>query len=400
MANLTQDILKDCGLPLVFPLTETVAGSLPHSADKSRVETIRATVNSLTVFQKEGVLSSRRSNQSWRLASDEGKYLEGHDSAPAPLAFLTVGMVASFMNEILALAKMRSIEIEDIKLVQDNFYSMKGSMLRGTMTAFAHDIGLDAHIKSSADHQALQGLVIDAMAASPLNGLMKHENEALFKLYHNGRVVALDDMPELPGSIESPDFIPVAASDMVAGDWQDMLVRGGMTVKNDSTSHLRAGSSLDDHQDRLLHLRGICTLREDGVKIIEQQLFNPHGSVFTFLSDEGPEDGGQGRAPNAASYISAGIGFCFMTQFGRFAKMQKSKLKAYAIVQDAHFTLGGASAGTGKPGEMDPLETYVFLESEEDDDFAKNILLVAEKTCFLHAFSRSKIKAKVKVNKI
>jgi hypothetical protein len=68
-------------------------------------------------------------------------------------------------------------------------------------------------------------------------------------------------------------------------------------------------------------VRGICTLREDGVKQVELRLYNPHGSVFYSLSDEAPENGGRGLAPDAASYLSAGIGFCFMTQFGRYASI-------------------------------------------------------------------------------
>jgi hypothetical protein len=32
--------------------------------------------------------------------SDEGAYLMGDDVAPCPLAFMTAGMVASFMEEI------------------------------------------------------------------------------------------------------------------------------------------------------------------------------------------------------------------------------------------------------------------------------------------------------------
>ena len=33
-----------------------------------------------------------RPGVTWRLVSDEGPYLNGHDAAPCPLAFLSVGM--------------------------------------------------------------------------------------------------------------------------------------------------------------------------------------------------------------------------------------------------------------------------------------------------------------------
>ncbi|NIO43025.1 MAG: OsmC family peroxiredoxin, partial [Burkholderiales bacterium] len=41
------------------------------------------------------------------------------------------------MNEILALAAQRDITINNITLVQDNFYTMEGSALRGTMVGGA-----------------------------------------------------------------------------------------------------------------------------------------------------------------------------------------------------------------------------------------------------------------------
>ena len=51
-------------------------------------------------MQKEAIVASARSGKAWRLASDEGPYLDGFDSAPCPLSFLTTGMVSSYFNEI------------------------------------------------------------------------------------------------------------------------------------------------------------------------------------------------------------------------------------------------------------------------------------------------------------
>jgi len=118
------------------------------------------------------------------------------------------------------------------------------------------------------------------------------------------------------------------------------------------------------------------------------------------LSEEAPSNGGQGRAPDALSLISAGIGFCFMTQFGRMASMEKLDLPSYSIVQDTHFSLGGASGGTGIAGEADPVETHVHLTTQEPDEVAQAMLDVSEQTCFLHAFCRTDMKTKLKVTRL
>ncbi len=389
--------LKECGKPLFFKVAN--ARDIGFSAPQNRKgQSIRLAVRSLSVMQKEALVASSLTGAVWRVASDEGAYLAGLDEGPCPLSFLTTGMVSSYMEEILALAKLRRTPIRHIKLIQDNYYTMKGSALKGTMTGGARDIELEAQIDSEADQSSLHALLLDAVAASPLNGLMRGTKNSLFALVHNGRQIPLGKAKPI-GSAALPD--PGDTFDRaqpMPGDWSTLIVRNGMSPKTEETVTL-AGDSLKEEQDRTLHVRGVCTLRPDGIKHIEQQLFNPHGSTFHYLCEEGVANGGKGRAPDAASYISAGIGFCFLTQLGRYAKIAKKKLGSYRIIQDTHFSLGGASGGTGKPGDADPVETNLYLESEEDDDLARAALDMSEQTCFLHAFCRTDLKAKVRITR-
>jgi hypothetical protein len=387
--------LIDSGKPLFFKV-ENVADIGFHAPQIRLGESIRLCVRSLSVMQKEALVVSARTGAAWRLASDEGAYLAGLDEAPCPLSFLSTGMVSSTMNEILALAKQRSIAIDAIRLIQDNYYTMQGSALQGTMVGGAKNVELAAQIASVADRDTLTQLVLDATAASPLNGLLRGSKESLFTLTHNGSEIEPDLAKRIgrPADPDPGDHFDQAVP--AAGDWSGLIGRGGMTRKAEHTVTM-ANDSLSDHQNRSLHIRVICTLRDDGVKQIEQQLYNPHGSIFYFLSDEAPENGGQGLAPDAASFISAGIGFCFMTQFGRYAKIVKKDLQQYRIVQDTHFSLGGASGGTGEAGAADPVETHVYLDTLEDDAFARRALDMSEQTCFLHALCKADLKTKVSI---
>jgi len=395
MAETRANPLVDSGKPLFFKVgnPEVVGFTAP---DNRLGEAVRLCVRSLSVMQKEALVAAASSGTVWRLASDEGAYLDGLDAAPCPLSFLTTGMVCSYMNEILALASQRDITINNIRLVQDNYYTMKGSALKGTMTGGAKDVKLAVQIDSEADRETLNKLVLDAVAASPLNGLMRGALESLFTLSHNGSEIDTDRALPVgkPAEADPGDHFDKALP--TEDDWSGLLRKGGLTPKSEETVTL-AGDSLKEEQDRILHVRGICTLREDGVKQVEQQLFNPHGSIFYFLCDEAPENGGKGLAPDAASYISAGIGFCFMTQFGRYAKIVKKDLEEYRILQDAHFSKGGASGGTGKAGTADPIETHVYLVTGEDDDFACRALDISEQTCFLHAFCKTDLKTRVSI---
>lgn len=85
-----------------------------------------------------------------------------------------------------------------------------------------------------------------------------------------------------------------------------------------------------------------------------------------------------------------------MTQIGRYAHIVKQKLDGYSILQDSFFSLPGASGGTGKAGQAHPLETHVHLTGPEDADFARRIVDMGERTCFLHALCRTPLKTRIR----
>lgn len=388
--------LKDSGLPHFFKVANPEEVGLGTLALR-KGDAVRTCVRSLSHMQKEALVKSESTGTIWRLASDEGEYLMGQNECPCPLSFLTVGMVSSYMNEILALAAMRNIQINNIRLTQDNYYTMQGSMRKGTMIGGALPVKLEAEIDSDSDQSTLQNLVLDATTASPLNGLLTGVHNSLFKLAHNGKEVVPKGVGEIEGNLYDEINVGFDKAKPQGKELEEPIIlkKGMSPITDEITSG--EGSSLKENQNRQLHVRGICTLRPDGMKEIEQHLYNPHGSIFRYLCEEGEANGGQGRVPDANSYISAGIAFCFMTQFGRYASIMKTDLQEYSITQDTHFSLGGATGKTGKAGSADPVETHVFLHSGEGDEVARDTLYMSERTCFLHALCRKDLKPKVSV---
>lgn len=388
--KLGEDIIGASGHAPFFQVGN--AGEMGLAAPENRKgDAVRTAVRSLSGFQKEALVTSARTGLTWRLVSDEGAYLAGHDAAPCPLAFLTTGMVSAYMNEITALAAQQGVALRKLRLIQNNYYTMQGSMRKRTMTGGALPVELEVEVDCDLSDAALQELLTNAVHASPLNGLMRGKLPSLFTLTRNGQTLNTGQAEALSGPVvtaPAPGAMQAIPSDST------LIERLGPSPEKAVAKGTKAAaSSLSDEQDRTLNPAGICTLRADGIKEIEQHLYSPHGSIFRFLSDE------QGRAPDAVSYISAGIGFCFMTQFGRMASMEQLDLPEYAIVQDTHFSLGGASGGTGKAGEADPVETHVHLTTTESDAIARDMLDVSEQTCFLHAFCRTDLKTKLKVTR-
>ena len=386
------NLLQESGLPLFFEVADS--SSLRAAQPENRHgQSVRIWARSLTVMQKEAVVLSVRSGRAWRLASDEGSYLDGHDFGPCPLSFMTTGMVSAYMHEILAAARQRHVELRHIELVQENHYAMEGSALRGTMTGSAMPVDLEVRVDCDLEYDALSDLVKTAVLASPLHGLLSEALPSLFTLSRNGEQIQTGkakavDGPALPPP--RPRFDALRPARVENPGW----IRKVLDIRENPHRQATPGSSLMAEQKRTLLLRGTCRLREDGVKEIRQEMFNPAGSDFVFLCDETEEFGGRSRAPDAVSYVSAGIAFCFMTQLGRYAKILKKNLDAYDVIQDTHFPSFGAQ---DDDCTVDPVETHVYLQTDEDDAFARQALDLGEQTCYLHALCRTPLETKVKI---
>ena len=170
--QMGENIIAASGQPPFFKVLNPAAVGLP-APEIRHGDAVRAMVRSLSGFQKEALVLSARTGTMWRLVSDEGAYLNGHDAAPCPLAFLTVGMISSYMNEITALADREGVRLRNLRLIQNNFYTMQGSMRQRTMTGGALPVELEVQVETEADDAKLSGLLSNAIHASPLNGLMR-----------------------------------------------------------------------------------------------------------------------------------------------------------------------------------------------------------------------------------
>ena len=183
--------LEALGYPLGFEVGDrTDLDAPPVRLDQAQRTRIRA----VSGMQKEALVTDTASGTTWRLVSDEGEYLDGADVAPAPLAFLTTGMVSSFATELRELADRRDVDLGELTLRQDNYYTMNGSALRGTMTAGALPVELDIEFDGDADEDVVADLAETAVRTSPVNGLLTEVQESVFTLSVDGREVDTGDL--------------------------------------------------------------------------------------------------------------------------------------------------------------------------------------------------------------
>lgn len=398
---MTDMSLESLGRPLIHEVTGLAEVGLAAPEDRHG-QSIRAWVRSLEGIQKEGVTLSGLTGQAWRFASDEGEHLGGRDYAPNPLSYVAVGMAGSFMTELRALAASRGITLENPEVVVENFYYRDGSFPRGTMISGALPPEVSVTCDNEIDKQDLQRLVYDAVAAAPVNGLVRDEKISLFTLTLNGEQIDPRDVKALDETPLPDPGDPIALLRPADGAEAHQPLAEKVLSETEMAARVKANppkAPTLDGTKKLLHLRTTCTVRPDGTYSCLREQFAQSSSSWVFIVDDRP-DATQSIAPDSGSYFAIGLVFCFMTQIGRFSHMAKHELHGYRVIQDLHFTLGGASSGTGTGGTADPVETHIFIDTDIGEDTTREVVKVAEKTCFLHALCRDKAKVKIRLDPI
>lgn len=377
---MSRPSIEESSFPLVSRLSDGCYDLRPNTASKADIA-YRTATRALKGLQKEAIIAASSSGNTWRMVCDEGPFLNGTDLAPPPLAFFSAGMAACNLAEIISAAKRENVVLGDIEITQDNFYSMEGSALRGTMTGGALPVEFSARTTADVSDGAMKKVVTEAIAKSPAEALMQQELVNTFSITCNGANLDMNDVAQ------SAAPVPVAPhsifEDAQAGD--PFTPTDGIIEKQSQTESVfdpdhGVGAALKNEQKRTLHIRAIARIRPDGLGEITVQIFKPIGSVFRFLSDVSSEAVGGERAPDGLAYLSAGIAFCYMTQLGRYTQIAKRELESYSIVQDTGFDTENCRAL--------PVDTHVFLITTENETSVKQIVAMGEQTCFLHAACR------------
>ena len=390
MTKLGENQIAESGLAPFFRLANADEVTV-DAPENCKGDALHTWVRSLIGFQKEAHVQPAKTDDTWRLIRVEGAYLNDHVAAPCPMVFLSTRMVASYMNGISTLARKQGVEIRKQKLIQFYFFTKKGSMPNRTMVGGAKTVKLKCEIDCDLDDTTPGRILTNAVHPSPLNGRMRGRLKSQFKLGKNGAKVTTNKVPDLSGFLFPDPESQFSKSVPEVGDLTLMEPIGPTAKKDVVMGTFPAGSTFFDGQDRRLDIGAVGILRYDGYKEIQQMQSSPCGTSFRFLSSE------DCQAPDDNTLISVGIGFCFATQFWSFVSMLKFDLPDHCIVQDAHFSSGGASGGTSKAEQADPVETHVYLETSESDETAQEILDFSEQTCFLHAFCRIGLKTRIKV---
>ena len=347
---------------------------------------VRSYARTLEGMQKEAVIQYGPTAAIWRVVSDEGPWLNGTDLAPFPLAFFTAGMAASLISDFVDEAGDCGVQVDSLEFTQDNFFTMQGSALKGTMAASVQpmQVKISARGKDAAEDylRVAESAVHERSAA---NRCLREDLASRFAVRANDHDLA---WPGLAADAVSALTDPASVFDnirpMSGGD--TTLIRKTDTVAEATGDAV----GLVADQKRVVHVNNQGSIRKDGLISLDVGCIHPPGSCFRMLSDGEDVVGSQERAPSGLVYLSAGVAFCFMTQIGRYAQITKQSLNGYRIIQDTAFRLS-----QNHDPQAFAVETLVCLDTDEPDDRSIQIVRMAEQTCYIHAAYRTATQTQV-----
>lgn len=365
------DSIDGHGYPLCF---KTHAGQLRPGVllTQDAQDVFITQARAMGGHQKEAVVTEGQLGSSWRMVSDEGPALKGTDLAPFPLGYMSAGLQADLLQRIGQLALAQGLELRGLSCSLENDYKFEGSFFKGNGVGHAYAPRFQVRVVSSAPVEQVQRLVRQAVAGSPLLASWATPLRNTFALYANGRRAILRDLAPSSVSVDDPFKTwsqaptPLAQAHMLT----DIVAKAqAVEVKNPTPPSGWETGRVD------IPIHGHCeSVHGMGRSVTWANRMG--GSAFTIQSDD-RHSGDQ--APSALAHAYAGIAFCFMTQLLRYVEHHHMKVRALRLVQLSPCRIESGTA------QAQPLDTHVFVHTEESDEVMERLVQMSARTCYLHA---------------
>jgi len=369
----------DQSLPLIY--------SYKQFNPQDKIQKSHALVNicteaiDLNGMQKEAFLSAGRNSTGWRIPTDESVQLRGADAAPQPLALHNASVQMCLLNQIKQIFTENQIDSKKIAIKVDSYFNIKGSFFRGDVKSCLKDLVINFDIQANLSEEKLKELMQEALRRSPLIRAIRYPMKNTFSIKANGNKTIL------PASMQS-------GLEQVSDPIERIKELQKITPINHPENKIlekKVDSTLEPPKpgeipvgllpeiDRTVHIRGTGSAINARENEVQTSFFHPLGSVFQYRSDLHDQDVAGFHAPSALTYHGAALAFCFMTQFHRYASVNKIHLDALRIVQLTPFDLDPIN------NQNLSFDTHIFVDGNFSDQIATDLVRMAHQVCFLHA---------------
>jgi uncharacterized OsmC-like protein len=385
------DSIDGHGGPLAFKVLQG-QGRSPVLADGEGRDVFKVEARHLVGHQREAVVTEGASGSAWRVTSDEGVHLKGTDLAPFPFGFFNAGLQGDLFHRIRNGAAAGGIVLDELEIHLDNEYWLTGSFALGTGQGHAEPTQVEVGLRSAVSDKVISNLVADAVAASPAMALLRTPLKDTFALYINGRRREAEGVANsiAPDARDPFAAYPSAPRPLnTGGARQDLIEKTG---RRQEGAAALAPAATTTRIVRKVRGRGRL-VNPAGLTKIETWLELPGMSHFVFRTDEGVSD----NAPSGLALLSAGVAFCYMTQLARYIEHMKLPIRGARLVQYSPYALVTEPGGGPLTGVAGPIDTHLFLNGEAPDETHANLLMIAARTCYLHATAAASLAPRLRL---
>ena len=167
-------------------------------------------------------------------------------------------------------------------------------------------------------------------------------------------------------SVENETEIPEGAP------WQDVdFSKMPSTYDSDITLHHRG-------PDGMKATLRCTTSTVEGKHMLKVGKFARH----TVMCDEGPMIGGDDAYPPPIAYIALGLGFCLLTQVGRYAAMKKVPYTRAECDVELDLGITGSVLRGDVAANCPGARTVLRVESDADAAAILEVITLAKRGCF------------------
>ena len=351
-------------------------------------ETFRVDAWQREGHQREAAVTSLATGEAWRVVSDEGLHLRGHDLAPYPFQYVNAGTQADLLQRLVGGATARGFALDRLAVAIDNFYGLTGSFADGSARGDSDPAQIEICLDGGLATAEVAALVAEALAVSPLIALLRTPVNCTLAVYAHGRRQAV------PAAIASP------AAD--AHD-PDRVYEGGPRASNAAASVIWRSDEREPGTPeiaaagaatRLVRtVRGRGSVDRDGHGELETWLAFPGASHFRYRAGS--------DAPGGLALAAAGLAFCYMTQLSRHIEHRPSmaafkRARGARVVQYLACAVEHATDGTAT-GAIEAIDTHVFLDADAHDAQHVELASAAAATCFLRNTAAATIPPVVRI---
>ncbi len=352
----------------------SVADKIEGNNNSNIVAITEMVKNENSPMMKKGMIQSVGIDDytGWYLIADEVEDPFG----PSPLSYYTGGLAANLHTQIIKAAKVKGIELDNVKVeVLNKFHWYE--MMSADGAGFLDETNTTIIIESSAPVEIIQEIKQMALNSWTAGEALKNETVIEPTLVVNGN--HFENYKAIPGTTLSKE------------SFVDKLRLSSITDVPKKPQYLKP--VVEEEEEGLPDFDALANMEFEIFAIsesagnIERPYLNKittsmsSGETWEIYSDEFMKDNDRPVAPTSLEYFTAGTALCLTSQITLVSAMMDLQFTDYRVENQIDYRQEAVNS-TEMVGYTDMVHLYIIIESDESAERLETFYAKSLSLCF------------------